>query len=81
MRRLMIIVAASATLGGCASGLGGEGFGYGDYSLIRARTVPVGDGSVVVTPVREWNRVSTTWSIDDIRAVEDWTLNLSLIHI
>ncbi len=75
MRRLMIIVAASATLGGCANGLGGGGLGYGGYSLIRARTVPVGDGSVVVTPTREWNRVSSTWSIDDIRAVEDWTLN------
>ena len=30
---------------------------------------------MVVTPPREWNRVSTTWAIDDIRAVEDWTLN------
>ncbi len=47
----------------------------GGYSLIRARSVAVGDGSVVVTPTREWNRVSSTWSIDDIRAVEDWTLN------
>lgn len=75
MRRLMIIVAASATLSGCANSLGGGGFGYGGYSLIRARSVSVGDGSVVVTPTREWNRVSATWSIDDIRAVEDWTLN------
>ncbi|HEV2044462.1 MAG TPA: hypothetical protein VGR05_07265 [Sphingomicrobium sp.] len=75
MRRFIIIVLASATVGGCATGLGGGGFGYGGYSLIRARSVAVGDGSVVVTPTREWNRVSSTWSIDDIRAVEDWTLN------
>ena len=67
--------AASLLLGGCATGLGGGGFGYGGYSLIRARSVAVGDGSMIVTPTREWNRVSSTWSIDDIRAVEDWTLN------
>ena len=30
---------------------------------------------MAVTPPREWNRVSTVWAIDDIRAVEDWTLN------
>ena len=75
MKRLIIFPTAAAMLAGCASDLGGGGFGYGGYSLIRARTVPVGDGSVVVTPTREWNRVSSTWSIDDIRAVEDWTLN------
>ncbi len=75
MKRLIILMTAAATLTGCASGLSGGGFGYGGYSLIRARSVEVGDGSVVVTPTREWNRVSSTWSIDDIRAVEDWTLN------
>ncbi len=76
MRSFIIIVAAAAVaLPGCSTGLGGEGIGFGGYSLIRARNVGVGDGSVVVTPTREWNRVSSTWSIDDIRAVEDWTLN------
>lgn len=75
MNRLTMILIAAVALSGCGSGVGGGGFGFGGYSLIRARTVAVGDGSVVVTPVREWNRVSATWSIDDIRAVEDWTLN------
>ena len=76
MKNCAIVVAAAAVaLTGCASGIGGGGFGYGGYALIRARTVAVGDGSVVVTPTREWNGVSTAWSIDDIRAVEDWTLN------
>ena len=75
MKYLTIILIAAFALGGCGTGLGGEGFGYGGYALIRARSVEVGDGSVVVTPTREWNRVSSTWSIDDIRAVEDWTLN------
>ena len=30
---------------------------------------------MVVTPPREWNQMNSTWLIDDIRAVEDWTLN------
>lgn len=74
MKRLAII-AIAAMLAGCGTGLGGGGFGYGGYALIRPQPVSVGDGSMVVTPTREWNRVSSTWSIDDIRAVEDWTLN------
>lgn len=75
MKRFIIALVASAlALSGCSS-IGGEGFGYGGYSLIRARSVSVGDGSMAVTPPREWNRVSSTWAIDDIRAVEDWTLN------
>ena len=74
-RSIIFVVAAALAFPGCGTGLGGEGIGFGGYSLIRARSVEVGDGSVVVTPTREWNRVSSTWSIDDIRAVEDWTLN------
>ena len=74
MKTIIILLAASM-LAGCGTGPSGEGFGYSGYSLIRARSVEVGDGSVVVTPTREWNRVSSTWSIDDNRAVEDWTLN------
>ena len=75
MKRTIIrLAAASLALTGCSS-LGGEGYGFGGYSLIRARDVSVGDGSMAVTPPREWNRVSTVWAIDDIRVVEDWTLN------
>jgi hypothetical protein len=73
-RKLIILAAAGLALSGCSS-VGGEGFGYGGYSLIRARSTSVGDGSMAVTPPREWNRVSSIWAIDDIRAVEDWTLN------
>ena len=72
---ILAIATGSLLLAGCQSGLGGGGLGYGGYSLIRARSVQVGDGSMAVTPQREWNRVSSTWAIDDIRAVEDWTLN------
>lgn len=76
MKRITILLAAAGlALSGC-SGVGGGGYGFGGgYSLVRARSVSVGDGSMAVTPPREWNRVGTTWAIDDIRAVEDWTLN------
>ena len=76
MRRMIILLAAAGlALSGCSS-VGGGGYGFGGgYSLVRARSVLVGDGSMAVTPPREWNRVGTTWAIDDIRAVEDWTLN------
>lgn len=73
-RYFLLIVAAAVALPGCSS-IGGEGIGFGGYSLIRARSVSVGDGSMAVTPSREWNRVSSVWAIDDIRVVEDWTLN------
>lgn len=50
--------------------------GWGGYSLVRANQArSVGDGTMVVTPPREWNRKSTAWVIDDVRQVEDWTLN------
>lgn len=73
-RTIILLAAASLALTGCSS-VGGEGIGFGGYSLVRARSVSVGDGSMAVTPPREWNRVSTVWAIDDIRVVEDWTLN------
>ena len=78
MKRMIILVAAAAlALPGC-TGVGGGGFG-GGFSLIRARSTNVGDGSMAVTPPREWNKVSATWVLDDIRVVEDWTLNGPLL--
>lgn len=74
MKRMILIAAAALALPACST-IGGEGYGFGGYSLIRAQSTKVGDGSVAVTPPREWNRVSSVWAIDDIRAVEDWTLN------
>lgn len=62
------------SLAGCGS-LDGGGYGFGGgYSLIRAKEVRVGNGSVAVTPPREWNKQSTTL-FDDISTVEDWTQN------
>ncbi|MBA3666314.1 MAG: hypothetical protein H0W65_01130 [Sphingomonas sp.] len=71
--RSLILSAAALSLCACSS-LGGGGFGYGGYSLIRAKEMRVGNHSVAVTPPREWNKQSTTL-FDDISTVEDWTQN------
>ena len=68
-----MLFVASLMLPGC-TGLGGDGFGYGGYSLVRAREVRVGDNSMAVTAPREWNRISSR-VFTDIRDVEDWTQN------
>ena len=74
MRRSAIILAASALALSACSSLGGEGLGFSDYSLVRAKRVSVGDGSMVVTAPRPWNRHRPIW-FGDIRQVEDWTQN------
>jgi len=74
-RNIIALASASLALSACSSVDGTGGLGLGGYQLVRPRSTVVGDGSMVVNPPREWNRVSTVWAIDDIRAVEDWTLN------
>ena len=74
MRRSAIIVAAAALALSACSSLGGEGLGFSDYSLVRAKRVSVGDGSMAVTAPRPWNRHRPIW-FGDIRQVEDWTQN------
>ncbi len=73
-KTILMLVAASLPLSACST-LGDDTYGYGGYSLVRAQPRNVGDGSMTVTPPHEWNRTSSIWQIDDIRAVEDWTLN------
>ncbi len=72
-RHSILLAAAAASLSACNS-VGGGGFGYGGYSLIRVKEVRVGDDSVAVTPPREWNRISASL-FQDIADVEDWTQN------
>lgn len=71
--RLTLPVALGLLLSACA-GAGDGGFGYGGYSLVRAREIRVGDNSMAVTPPREWNKISASL-FTDIRTVEDWTQN------
>ena len=70
----MILAALALGLSACST-LGGEGFSGDYYALVRVRDVRVGDGSLVVTPPQPWNRTRTLLFFDDVRWVEDWTLN------
>jgi hypothetical protein len=67
--------ALALSLTACAGGGGGFS-SY--YSLVRPHSVSVGDGSMAVTPPRPWNR-QRRFFFDDVRWVEDWTLNGPLL--
>ena len=69
----LLLSLSALSLSACGS-LGGDGFGYGGYYLVKAKEVKVGNGSVVVRAPREWNKQSTRL-FDDISTVEDWTQN------
>ena len=76
----LTLAALALALSGCSSlGGAGEGFGSPYYSLVRVRSVLVGDGSMAVTPPRPWNKTRTLFLFDDVRWVEDWTLNGPLL--
>ncbi|MEA3067472.1 MAG: hypothetical protein QOK41_879 [Sphingomonadales bacterium] len=68
---------AALALSACSS-LGGGEYGFSDYSLVRVHRVQVGDGSLSVAPPRPWNRHRPIL-FEDIRDVEDWTLNGPLL--
>lgn len=72
-----VVFAAVLALPACSS-LGGGEYGFSDYSLVSVRRVQVGDGSLSVTPPRSWNRHRPIL-FEDVRAVEDWTLNGPLL--
>ena len=68
-------LAAALALAGCSSlGGAGEGFGSDYYALVRVHRVSVGNGNLIVSPPRPWNRQRASFFVD-IREVEDWTLN------
>ena len=71
--KLIFVSLAAASLSACTS-MGGDGFSYGGYSLVRVKETRVGDDSIAVTPPREWNKISAR-IFRDIRDVEDWTQN------
>ena len=72
-RSKLLLAGLALALPACST-VGDEGYGSQYYSLVRVRRIAVGDGSLVVTPPRPYNRQRPTF-FDDIRAVEDWTLN------
>jgi hypothetical protein len=73
----LAFLAAAASLPACSSVGGGE-YGFSDYALVRVHRVNVGDGSLSVAPPRPWNR-HRAFLFEDIRDVEDWTLNGPLL--
>jgi hypothetical protein len=74
MNKQMVAVLAAASLLPACSSVGGEGYGFSDYSLVRVQRLNVGDGSMSVAAPRPWNRHRPIF-FEDIRQVEDWTLN------
>ncbi len=67
------LIAAAFAVSGCSSIGAGES-GYSSYRAVNVRRVQVGDGSLSVVPPRPWNRQASGF-FDDLRVVEDWTLN------
>jgi hypothetical protein len=72
--KIIALVAAASLLPACSSLGGDEGYGFSDYSLVRVQRLNVGDGSMSVAAPRPWNRHRPIF-FEDIRQVEDWTLN------
>jgi len=75
--RIIALFAAAAGLSACSSTDGGE-YGISDYSLVRVQRVNVGDDTLAVSAPRPWNRHRPIF-FEDIRQVEDWTLNGPLL--
>jgi hypothetical protein len=73
----LTLAAISVALGACSSVDGGE-YGFSDYSAVPVRRVSVGDKSMAVSAPRPWNRHRPIL-FEDIRQVEDWTLNGPLL--
>jgi hypothetical protein len=73
----LALLALPLALSACAGG-GVGAYGFGSYGLVRAHEAKVGNGSLRVTPPREWNRQHGQLFVD-IREVEDWTLNGPLL--
>ena len=76
LKPIALAGALALSLSACAGGGGGSLGGLGSpYGLVRAgQTINVGSGAMSVTAPREWNRQGG-FSFNDVRWVEDWTLN------
>jgi hypothetical protein len=75
----LFLAALALGLAGCSSSGSGGGISSAYYSLVRVRPLLVGNGSMVVTAPRPWNRTREIFSFDNISQVEDWTLNGPLL--
>ena len=71
------LVIAALVLPACSS-LGGGEYGFSEYAPVNVHRVSVGNGNMSVVPPRPWNR-HRAMLFEDLPAVEDWTLNGSLL--
>ena len=71
------LLGAALALPACSSMGGGE-YGISSYSMVRVQRDYVGDDSMSVAAPRPWNR-SRAVLFENIRQVEDWTLNGPLL--
>ena len=76
MKARLLIGALALSLTACNS-IGSEGIGN-YYRLIKVKETSVGEGSMIVTPPRQWNE-ARRFFFDYVRWVEDWTLNGPLL--
>lgn len=67
------LIGTALALSACSS-IGSGEYGISSYEPVRVRRVQVGDGTMSVAPPRPWNRQRARF-FDDVRQVEDWTLN------
>ena len=74
---IIALLAAAAGISACSS-TGGDDYGISDYSMVRVQRVNVGDDTLAVSAPRPWNRHRPIF-FEDIRQVEDWTLNGPLL--
>jgi hypothetical protein len=71
--RKLAFLASVLALPACST-LGGGDYGLSDYALVRARRVEVAGGGLSVVAPEPFNRHRRVL-FEDIREVEDWTLN------
>lgn len=71
--RKLAFLASILALPACST-LGGGDYGLSDYALVRARRVEVAGGGLSVVAPEPFNRHRRVL-FEDIREVEDWTLN------
>ena len=78
LKKSLVVAVAALGLSACSSLGGGEVFNSQYYAAVPVRPVSVGNGSVVVTAPRVWNK-QRRFFFDDIPWVESWTLNGPLL--
>ena len=77
-RKFALVALAAIGLSACSSHGRRRGRRSQYYTAVPVRNISVGNGSMVVTPPRPWNKQRRLF-FDDIPWVESWTLNGPLL--